>query len=87
MLIHSVFSYKWILFIETGHTQFRGHRYCPTSNPLSREEWLESKKREAAQTKANVKFSCFFIYLYLAHFSVIIGCSWLKRILDPRGSR
>lgn len=33
-----------------GHTQFRGSRYCPIGNPVSKEEWLK-EKRAAIKTK------------------------------------
>lgn len=39
--------------IETGHTQFRGQRYCPNTNPLSKEDWLEERRREAAQKRVS----------------------------------
>lgn len=29
-----------------GHTQFKGWRYCPKENPLSKEQWLTEKRAE-----------------------------------------
>ena len=39
-----------IIITETGHTQFRGKRYCPKDEActLMKDEWLEEKRREAA---------------------------------------
>ena len=40
---------------STGHTQFRGQRYCPNaSGQISREEWLAARKEEA-KAKAGAK--------------------------------
>lgn len=40
------------LFTATGHTQFKGQRYCPKICDLSQEEWL-SQRREAAASKVS----------------------------------
>jgi len=38
---------------STGHTQFRGQRYCPyVTGDTSRNEWLQAKKQEVAVKKA-----------------------------------
>ncbi len=41
-----------IIFSATGHTQFKGQRYCPSKFTLSQEEWLAEKKEEAAAVAA-----------------------------------
>ena len=37
-------------FTATGHTQFKGQRYCPSNSSLSQEEWLAERRAEAATT-------------------------------------
>ena len=44
-----------IYIIGTGHAQYRGKRYCPESDAVSKEEWLADRKAEAAATKAATK--------------------------------
>ena len=34
-----------------GHTQFKGWRYCPKENPLSKEQWLTEKRAEKKATR------------------------------------
>ena len=40
--------------IETGHTQYRGYRYCPQApGQVSPEEWKAARKAEAASKGAS----------------------------------
>lgn len=41
-----------IFYAATGHTQYRGKRYCPKApGQILREEWLQLQREEATAAK------------------------------------
>jgi len=46
--------YKVYFLVETGHTQYRGKRYCPNvPGQVPPEEWLAARKAEATVARAS----------------------------------
>ena len=52
LLVYILILCCMLLFAATGHTQFKGQRYCPAKFDISQVEWLAERKAEAKEAES-----------------------------------